>query len=320
MAPPASDLRATLPALGVFHNERRSAAARDAFREPCSLLERRIAPGCVALGQEGRSAGGRSWSCPDAPGGRSPLSRDRRPASSPEVHASRRADRCRRSSPTCALPWKRQPRGTARIRYCRVVAQLGSRAAGDRDVHARMCLRSCRPGLERRGFMSQELRADRRRALNRAHAGRAGGAIRSRRAFLWQFRGSRLCRAASGQRPRPGAGRPAHRMADDDASTRPHAPGWAAVVPHRRAARTNWRRPHGPRPLDWRSTGGTAAVRQDFWCRRQREPSSGLLAKSESFRPTFIQSCRRSGANRSAFTPWPITCGCSNETGSPWPR
>ena len=49
-----------------------------------------------------------------------------------------------------------------------------------------------------------------------------------------------------------------------------------------------------------------------------RERWSGLWAKYGSFRPTFTQSCRRSGANRSAFMPWPITCGCSNETGSRW--
>ena len=62
--------------------------------------------------------------------------------------------------------------------------------------------------------------------------------------------------------------------------------------------------------------------------RARRGISSGSLAqlphgrsnawsgKCGSFHRTFTRSCRRSGATRNASTPWPITCWCSNATGT----
>ena len=103
----------------------------------------------------------------------------------------------------CQREWP--SRGAARGRYRRVIAQLGIGRARDREVHACLCVPSRGPCMERRRVMSEDLRADRRRALDGACAGRSWRTIRARGPLFRQFRDSRVrCPPSrSGSWPRP---------------------------------------------------------------------------------------------------------------------
>ena len=128
-----------------------------------------------------------------------------------------------------------------------------------------MCVRPRRPGLERRGSCPRTFE----QIVDELAAVLAHVAPAERYVLVGHSFGSFVVRAYAARHPGSVAGLvlvdPPTEWLTMTPAARPHAAGWAAVVPDRRAARATWRRPRVPGPLDRRCTGRTTAVRQDLW-------------------------------------------------------